>query len=99
MILWAIGFFFLTASLLLLGYDLTRLGSDGDFQFTALGDYWFALHRGSLNLMQAVIQRYLWPVLWDPIITWVLLRPAWVISLVVSAAFLMPAYVRRNRGG
>ncbi len=98
MTLRAIGYLFLAISLLLLGYDLTSLGSDGDFQFTALGDYWFALHRDSHSLMQAVIQRYLWPILWDPAITWVLLQPAWVISLVVSAAFLLPAYLRRNRG-
>lgn len=39
---------------------------------TSLGGIWFSAHNGSLNLTQAVIQRYIHPALWDPMLQWVL---------------------------
>ena len=87
-----VGYFFLAASLWVLGYDLMSSWRLGELHFTSLGGYWFAFHSDSLNLAQAVVQRYLWPSLWDPVITWILLRPAWVAAIVLSALFLTKGF-------
>jgi hypothetical protein len=39
----------------------------------ALGQLWYDLNRSSLNLVQAVVQRYMHPFLSDPIILSILL--------------------------
>lgn len=49
------------------------------------GEIWFSLSPDSLNLMQAVTQRYVSPELWDPTIVAVLKLPA-VLSLGLLAA-------------
>ncbi|MCR9242245.1 MAG: hypothetical protein NXH87_12770 [Rhodobiaceae bacterium] len=54
------------------------------------GEIWFSLSPDSLNLMQAVTQRYVSPELWDPTIVAVLKLPA-VLSLGLLAA-LFGAY-------
>lgn len=54
----------------------------GDFRLTAAGEMWFRLAPDSLNLVQAVIQRYLIPELWDPILQTILLWPAVAVLLV-----------------
>ncbi len=59
------------------GYDLASFAMSGQFGAITLGQIWFALDVGSLNLLQAVIQRFLHPALWDPIIVWVLRWPLW----------------------
>src|ERR1700680_3676647 len=50
----------------------------------ALGQLWFDLNRSSLNLVQAVVQRYLHPFLWDPIIVTVLLWWAFAVLMVLG---------------
>lgn len=44
------------------------------------GQLWYALHATSLTAMQAFIQRDLSPVLWDPVILWILRQPAWLVT-------------------
>ena len=44
-----------------------------------LGAVWFDLSPGSLNLVQAVVERYLWAGLWDHILFPVLAWPAAVV--------------------
>lgn len=54
----------------------------GEFRLMAAGEMWFRLAPDSLNLVQAVIQRYLIPELWDPVLQTVLLWPAAAVLLV-----------------
>src|SRR6516162_5039696 len=49
----------------------------------ALGQLWFDLNRSSLNLTQAVVQRYIHSFLWDPIIVTILL--CWAFAGDVTA--------------
>jgi len=65
----------LAAGLAITGHDLKL----------AAGQLWFALDTPSLNLFQAVVQRYLHPALWDNVIVPLLLRPAWEVSLFLVA--------------
>ena len=54
------------------------------------GELWFSLSADSLNLMQAVTQRYVSPSLWDPTIVAVLKLPA--IGALGLATALFGAY-------
>jgi ABC-type Fe3+ transport system permease subunit len=62
----------------------------------ALGQLWYQLNRSSLNLTQAVVQRYIHPLLWDPIIVSILLSWAFAV-LMLSAALLLVLFRRRAR--
>ena len=61
----------------------------------ALGQLWYDLNRASLNLVQAVVQRYIHPFLWDPIIVSILLSWAFVVLMVLGVLLLI-AFRRRN---
>jgi hypothetical protein len=60
-----------------------------------LGQLWFDLSRSSLNLVQAVVQRYIHPYLWDPIIITILL--CWAFAVLVVLGLLILALPRRRR--
>src|SRR6201987_1053997 len=62
----------------------------------ALGQLWYELNRSSLNLVQAVVQRYIHPFLWDPIIVSILLSWAFLV-LMVLGALLLVVFGRRSR--
>jgi hypothetical protein len=55
----------------------------------ALGKLWYDLSRSSLNLVQAVVQRYIHPFLWDPIIVSILLSWAFAVLMVLGALLLV----------
>lgn len=54
----------------------------------ALDQLWFDLNRSSLNLVQAVVQRYIHPFLWDPIIVTILLCWAFAVLMVLGVLIL-----------
>ncbi|HEV2301963.1 MAG TPA: hypothetical protein VGR91_10385 [Stellaceae bacterium] len=62
----------------------------------ALGQLWFDVNRSSLNLVQAVVQRYISPVLWDPVIVGLLYCWAFAVLLILGAIFLS-IFRRRQR--
>ncbi len=49
------------------------------------GAVWYQVHSDTLNLSQAVTQRYIAPVLWDPIAVTVLNWPLWM-SVIAAVA-------------
>ena len=55
-----------------------------DFAVSPIGFCWYQINPDSLVLAQALIQRHLWPYLWDPIITTVLIWPFWVLLALLS---------------
>ena len=52
----------------------------------AAGQIWYNLHPGSLNLIQAVIQRQIYAGLWDHVLVPILERPTY---LVLALSFLV----------
>ena len=62
----------------------------------ALGQLWYDLNRSSLNLVQAGVQRYIHPFLWDPIIVSILLSWAFAV-LMILGALLLVLFRRRAR--
>jgi hypothetical protein len=61
----------------IIGYELAVFGALGRHEPITIGRLWFDLHVGSLNLVQAIVQRYIHPGLWDPLIVFVLRWPLW----------------------
>lgn len=87
-----IGGLFIAAALVALGFDLYRLSAGLGSGFSPLGQIWFDLHPGSLNLVQAVIERYIWEPLWEPGIATILQWPAFLDFLVPGALILALSY-------
>jgi hypothetical protein len=70
---------------LTLAYDLaTGLSGGGTLGFASVGEVWGRLSAPSLNLVQAIVQRYLFPALWDPVLITLLLLPAWLTAGILG---------------
>lgn len=91
-----IGWIFIIAAFLVLGHDTLRYLDTGTWQSILLGELWFMLDPDSLNLTQAIIQRYLLPSIWDPGITTLLLWPAW-LDFLVPGIVLTVLFKRRRK--
>lgn len=64
---------------------LLALGAPG----VELGTLWHQAGPESLNLTQAVTQRYIHPSLWTHVLLPVLLTPAWIFFAVMAAVSLL----------
>ncbi len=84
----AVGGLLLLVALLALGADAVTAWTGGGFAFAPLGRRWFEVHPASLNLVQALVQRYLHPLLWDPGIVFLLRWPAWLFFGLLGALLL-----------
>ncbi len=91
-----IGWIFLIAAVAVLVRDISAWLGTGDFVMITAGELWFTLDNGSLNLVQAVTQRYVLPSLWDPVIVTILLWPA-LLVLGVPGIILTWVFRRRPR--
>jgi hypothetical protein len=90
-----IGWIVLLAGAAVLVRDLLVWINDKHWAPIALGQLWYQLNRSSLNLVQAVVQRYVHPFLWDTIIVSILLSWAFVV-LMVLGALLLVVFRRRS---
>lgn len=84
-----IGDGFLIAAAIALVYDIGRalFGAAG-FTPAGLGTLWYGLHPSSLNGAQAGIQRFVSPLLWDPIISTLLQMPLFLVCGALGLLFL-----------
>ena len=94
--LFGLGILLLVLALLALIYEMITAAGAGGYQPIAAGQLWFGLHPYSLNLTQAITQRYLLPSLWDPVIVNLLQWPAWSI-LGAPGALLAILFRPRTR--
>lgn len=91
------GWLLVGAALLCAGSEVVASLPAGRWMPTAAGELWFRLDSSSLNLTQAVVQRYVAPWLWDPAIVTVLLAPAWAVFATPGLLFVWLARPARNR--
>jgi len=91
-----IGWVFFLAGLSVLVRDVLLWIDTKRWAPIALGQLWFDLDRSSLNLVQAVVQRYIHPFLWDPIIVTILLCWAFAV-LMVPGLLILAIFGRRGR--
>lgn len=80
----------------LLAWDLAAAGEAG-LRLRPLGEIWYQLDAGSLNLSQAVIERYLWPPLWDPGVIALLQVPAVLLAAGLAVLLILLCLVRARR--
>ncbi len=92
-----VGWLLLLGAMVVAARDILHYVETDAYAAIVVGELWFDLHVGSLNLAQAVIQRYLHPVLWDPAIVWVLRLPAWLVFAVPGLALWVLCRKRRPR--
>ena len=76
--------------------DGSRAIAQSDIGFKPLGQIWFEFSPESLNLSQAVVQRHLHPVIWDPMLQNLLTWPAWAVFAPLGLILLW-AGARRYR--
>ena len=62
-----------------------------------LGELWFRLDSSSLNLTQAVVQRYLHPALWDDVLLPLLFQPTAAVAGATALLFAGLAWLLRPR--
>jgi hypothetical protein len=97
-----IGGILLFAGIAVLGFDLWQYvqgmsqGTGQGFRLAAAGELWYRLSPGTLNLTQAVTQRYVLPELWDPVLLTVLLWPACLVLSVPGLVLLALGSLRRR---
>lgn len=98
MIVWRlIGWIFLLAGLSVLARDVVSWIETKVWTPLALGQLWYGLNRSSLNLVQAVTQRYVSPFVWDQIIVNILLCWAFAVLIGIGAAIVLLAHKRPLR--
>ncbi len=83
-----VGWLFVVVALVALGIDIVGSLASWSIDITPLGQHWFDIHRSSLGLAQAAIQRYTLPELWDPVIQTVLLWPTWAVFGVLGVILI-----------
>lgn len=78
-------------------YEVVDYIDSGDRALSALGELWFKLHAPSLNLMQAVVERYIHEEAWSEVVRPVLLLPALVAFGGAAVFCLVVGYAFRRR--
>ena len=88
----------LLAGITALGFDLWQYaqGAGQSIHLAAAGELWYRLSPGTLNLTQAVTQRYVLPELWDPVLLTALLWPACLVLGVPGLVLLALGSFRRR---
>jgi hypothetical protein len=79
----------------LLVHDVIVSVVDGRAHFWVLGELVFKVAPGALNLAQAIIQRYIHPKLWDPVIQTMLLW--WAAPVFLVPGIALAVLCRRKR--
>ena len=92
-----IGWLFILTGLGVAIWEIWRFFQTGEFANYSLGQIWFMIDRASLNLVQAGIQRNLFPELWDPGIVTLLEIPAWAFAAFVGLVLLIVCRKREKK--
>jgi hypothetical protein len=96
-VLRGLGWLLLLAAAAIAVYEVAEYLDSGDLRLSALGELWFNLHAPSLNLMQAVVQRYIHESVWDDAVRPVLLQPALLVLGGAALFCLAIGYIFRRR--
>lgn len=76
--------------------DLHITGGGLEYRPVVVGEYWRQWHLASLNLMQAVIERYVLPQLWTYVLLPLLLSPAWIVTMIKGAVLMAVSFIRKS---
>ena len=93
-----LGWLLIALALAAFAYEALLALQAGAYRMLAAGELWFRIDVSSLNLVQAVTQRYLHPALWDPALQTVLMWPAWALLGIPGALLVLAFWPRRPSG-
>lgn len=91
-----LGWLTTAVALMVAGAEILASLEAGAYQGLAIGYLWFKIDTGSLNLSQAIVQRYIHPSVWDPVIVTILTWPAWITLGVLGPALAL-IFRKRSR--
>ncbi|MBO0332985.1 hypothetical protein J0X12_05135 [Sneathiella sp. CAU 1612] len=94
-----LGWILTGGAFLVLGHDFLQYLDSQTWHSILLGELWFTINPEGLNLTQAIVQRYIWPTLWDPVILSLLLWPACLVFLAPGLLLLLLFRKRRKPEG
>ena len=86
--------FFVALAVWALFYDYVL--RDGE-ALLLTGEAWYAISPDSINLAQVIIQRYIYPPLWDDLVLPILAAPFWVFCAAVGGFFALLWVVAARR--
>ncbi len=92
-----IGYILLFLAFMALGGDLLAWFETGQWAPATAGEDIYAVAPVVLERGQAIVQRYLLPEIWDPVILTVLLWPAWLVAGLPGLLLALLARRRRRR--
>jgi hypothetical protein len=91
-----LGWLLIAGAIFVAGMEAYAWLDRGTYHIVAAGELWYEESPNTLNLVQAVVQRYIAAFLWDYAIRPVLLMPAWLVLGVLGILFLL-LFRRRPR--
>lgn len=91
------GWALVVLALVIVGAEYTAFRETGVWRDLVIGQLWFDLSAPSLNLVQAVVQRYLYPPLWTDVIVVVLRWNAAATAFVLGAGLIALSMWRGRR--
>ncbi len=92
MILRLLGYCFLCAATAALAYDGMRMIADnGRLAFTTLEMHWSAISPATLSSAREAVES-LSPLIWTPLVSSVLLLPAWIAALGLGCILYLGGY-------
>jgi hypothetical protein len=83
-----IGVWFLLAAVVTLVIDATKSLAVNQLVITSLGQQWYEIHKTSLESAQKSIEQHVHPLVWDPVMTALLLWPSWALFALVGIVLL-----------
>ena len=90
-----VGWIFVLGGLTVAVREGMKWQETGELALESGGQLWFTLHADSINVMQAVVQRFAAPEIWDPGIQTILTWPA-LPTLLVPGLILLGLFRRRR---
>jgi hypothetical protein len=79
---------FLIFTFIAVGVEVLGLVRTGQWNGLTAGQLWMSFHAQSLDGAQSFVQRYFYPVIWEPGIAWILRQPAWLVTGVPGVGLL-----------
>ncbi len=92
-----VGWLLIVLAVATAGHEAIASLDTGAYDRLAFGELWAKIDIASLNLIQAVVQRYVWVWLWDGVILNLLLLPAWAVLSVPGILMVLGFRVREGR--
>ncbi len=92
-----IGIMLLCIAVAAIGWEIYVSLQAASYRLIATGEWWYRLDVASLNMAQAVVQRYVHPFLWEGVIAPVLTWPLWIVTGVPGLLLLAVSRQRPTR--